>query len=162
MLRASKISLGSPDPHISSRGRHKLVPSVGGAATPLEDRALLSGMGHIVAVHHLSQSPPPNSSVGPIVVGSGTSSTPHLHHRAPHGVVVFVGRPRPMPLAVHPSLPRSPPPNSSVGPIVVGSSTGATSSPDPILPIIWRGPYSTNTPSSQSPPPNSSVGPIVV
>ncbi len=135
MLRASNTSPRSAGRHIASRRRHQFVPSIGGAAAPLEDRALLSGMGTmglVAAVHPLSATPPPNSSVGPIIANS--------------------------------AMPQSDPPNSSVGPIVANSSAPRTPASDPppnssVGPIVANS-SAPRTPASD-PPPNSSVGPII-
>jgi hypothetical protein len=111
MLRASGGSLRSADRHISSRRRHRLVPSIGGAAATLEDRALLSAMGGIVAHaavrHHLVQAPPPNLAGRPLAAPPVT--IPLLPPGSPVG---------PAPGVLNPFV-STPPPNSSVGPIVV-------------------------------------------
>jgi hypothetical protein len=76
---------------LNNRRRHRFVPSLGGATSTLEDRALLSALAGS-AVHHLVDQPaPPNGSVGPIVANSA---------------------------AVHAAAPGQAPPNGSVGPIV--------------------------------------------
>jgi hypothetical protein len=165
MLRASNISPRSAGRDIASRRRHQFVPSIGGAASTLEDRALLSAMGGTgsgVAHHLLSQSSPPNSSVGPIVADSVSSASHHSHARAHHhGHHSLTGSggstpaiPSAQPLVGRPLTNQSPPPNSSVGPIVANASTSTAPPNSSVGPIVANA-------STSSPPPNSSVGPIV-
>jgi hypothetical protein len=168
MLRASSISLRSAVNHNANRRRHQFVPSIGGAASTLEDRALLSGMGgtasHALAHHPLSQSSnPPNSSVGPIIANSAMFTLHHRHARPTHGVV-FLHNPKGymplissvMPPVVQPLSNQQPPPNSSVGPIIANSSGSANPPNSSVGPII-----ANSAMSQSSNPPNSSVGPII-
>jgi hypothetical protein len=80
MARASLAILQFAGQH-RSRRRHQFVPSIPGAASRLEDRALLSAIGagsppHALVASPNPSQPPPNSSVGPIVGDAASDSAP--------------------------------------------------------------------------------------
>ncbi len=151
MLRALNQSVRSAGNHSSGRRRHHFVPSIGGAVSALEDRALLSGMSGMAAhaaAHPLAnQSPPPNGSVGPIIAHSSENAAaiaypnlPHHHHSHGGGKPVFEPYDGSIaPLVARPATSQTPPPNALSGPAAPG--------------VV--------NPFTGTSPPNGSVGPII-
>jgi hypothetical protein len=145
MLRTSNTLLRSAGHHVSRR-RHRFVPLVGGSASGLEGRALLSSLvgGALPGASHpfIGQSPRPNGSVPPIIADASVSGADVAFPSKPHAHVGTLPGKGPAPRG-RLSLPEAAP---QVRVLALNHASGHGITPNGL---------------SSSPPPNGSVPPII-